>query len=388
MQAPPPPKSLRSGSDLVAAYDTMVKSANLERDPAQLELVKRLDGLAVRLNKRRLASKSSALGWLFGKNGSATAEIKGIYIWGSVGRGKSMLMDLFYNHLEVDGKRVHFNDFMVDVHERIHAHRAAYQKGETTEKDPLIPVAEAISQQAQVLCFDEFTVTDIADAMILGRLFEELFKHRVVIVATSNVAPENLYKDGLNRGLFLPFIDILRANTEVFELDARTDFRLEKLRHAPVYLSPLSQKSLMAMESAWQRLTGGQAAEPLFLEVKGRQFEVPAAVGGVARFHFSDLCEQPVGAADFLALARTFHTVFIDEVRIIQPSERNVAKRFILLIDTLYDNKIKLVVTAQASPNGIYLGSTGTEAFEFDRTASRLIEMQSLDYLSGAGEEG
>lgn len=388
MQAPPPPKSLRSGSDLVAAYDSMVKSANLERDPAQLELVKRLDGLAVRLNKRRLASKSSALGWLFGKNGSATAEIKGIYIWGSVGRGKSMLMDLFYNHLEVDGKRVHFNDFMVDVHERIHAHRAAYQKGETTEKDPLIPVAEAISQQAQVLCFDEFTVTDIADAMILGRLFEELFKHRVVIVATSNVAPENLYKDGLNRGLFLPFIDILRANTEVFELDARTDFRLEKLRHAPVYLSPLSQKSLMAMESAWQRLTGGQAAEPLFLEVKGRQFEVPAAVGGVARFHFSDLCEQPVGAADFLALARTFHTVFIDEVRIIQPSERNVAKRFILLIDTLYDNKIKLVVTAQASPNGIYLGSTGTEAFEFDRTASRLIEMQSLDYLSGAGEEG
>jgi len=247
-----------------------------------------------------------------------------------------------------------------------------------------LKVAQDIAQSVHLLCFDEFSVTDIADAMILGRLFVELFKNNVVIVTTSNVAPDSLYKDGLNRSLFLPFLEVLKANVTVFELDARTDFRLEKLNSAPVYLTPLDDNSRDGMDAAWFRLTGSIKGEPTEIELKGRILSVPQAMQGVARFSFEQLCLEAKGAADFLAISRKFHTVMIDDVKIMHQSAPNVAKRFILLIDTLYDNRIKLVLSAEASPHDLYLARSGTEAFEFNRTSSRLVEMQSEDYLGGA----
>ena len=369
---------------MIAAYDALVAAGTIESDPAQKKLVCSLDALILALENKRLASKSSSLGWLFGKGTKSKQPLKGIYIWGAVGRGKSMLMDLFFDHISFNKKkRVHFNDFMQDIHLRIHAHRQALKSGTVSEKDPIPPVARQISDQVEVLCFDEFSVTDIADAMLLGRLFSELFKNGVVVVATSNVEPEKLYTNGLNRSLFLPFIETLKSHVSIFELEARTDFRLEKLNRAPVYLSPLNAASKKAMDEAWYQLTGTVAGESSTLEVRGRQLIISETERGVARMSFEELCVKPRGVADYLAIARGFHTILIDEVPVMGLTDRNAAKRFILLIDTLYDNHIKLVVSAAANPAGLYQADSGTEAFEFERTASRLIEMQSMDYLGG-----
>jgi len=369
---------------MAAAYGALVASGAIEEDPAQLELAGLLDTLLVDLDKKHLSSKSSSLGWLFSKGRKSREPVKGYYIWGSVGRGKSMLMDQFYTLVTFPNRRrVHFNDFMVNVHERIHAQRQAFKQGKTKEKDPIPPVARALAREAELLCFDEFTVTDIADAMLLGRLFTDLFDRGVVVVATSNVAPSDLYRDGLNRSLFLPFIETLGDHVRVFELDARTDFRLEKVDHAPVYLTPLGDHTSRAMNAAWKQLTNGGKSQPQSLTVKGRTLKVSRAVDGIARFSFEELCKQPRSAADYLALVREYHTLFVDNVPVMGEEDRNAAKRFILLIDTLYDNRAQLVISAAASPNALYHGRRGTEAFEFDRTASRLIEMQSKDYLAG-----
>ena len=366
------------------AYDGLVASGAIGADPAQLALIEKLDALLHRLSDLRLSSKSSALGWLFGKKSSSVEPIRGLYIWGGVGRGKSMLMDIFFEYLPHNRKRrVHFNDFMQDTQERIHAHRESFKRGEVNSEDPIPTIGRQIAQNARVLCFDEFTVTDIADAMILGRLFDILFQEGVVVVATSNVVPGKLYQNGLNRKLFEPFIEILLRHVEVVELSARTDFRLEKLNRAEVYLQPNSTKNQRTIEKIWVEMTGGVAPRTETLELKGRQLKVDKTSAGAAWFSFAFLCEEPRSAEDYLAIARRFHTVFVVGIPVMNREHQNAAKRFILLIDTLYDTGVRIVVLADDEPDGLYLAETGTEAFEFQRTVSRLNEMQSVEYMSG-----
>ncbi len=365
-------------------YDHLVETRAIARDPAQEEIVAALDQLIDELCAKRLAKKSSALGWLFGKKRDRHAHVEGLYIHGHVGRGKTMLMDMFFELVPVRRKRrMHFNDFMAEVQDRIQKQRLARKNGETKQDDPIPPVAAALAEEAWVLCFDEFTVTDIADAMILSRLFSALFANGVVLVATSNVAPDDLYRDGLNRGLFLPFIDVLKRHVQVLDLDADRDYRLEKLNRMPVYLTPAGLAADRQMDEAWQKVTKGQAVAPATLTVKGRHVPVPLASEDAARFTFADLCEHPHGARDFLAIAAHYSTVFIDHVPVLAEGKRNEAKRFILLIDTLYDQQVRLVLSAEAPPQHLYAGKRGTEAFEFDRTVSRLMEMQSGDWLDG-----
>jgi cell division protein ZapE len=366
---------------LLDRYKHRVSRGHLERDEAQELLLVRLQRLSEDLEAYRPSRKSGALGWLFAAK--QVSPLRGLYIWGSVGRGKTMLMDLFFETAQLQRKRrVHFHAFMADVHARVHEWRQQLKRGAVKGDDPIVPIAEAISTEAWLLCFDEFTVTDIADAMILGRLFKALFQRGVVVVATSNVDPLDLYKDGLNRSLFLPFIDLIRERMEVARLDARTDFRLEKLQGAAVYHVPADAKARAALTSAFQSLTGVDKGEQFALEVLGRTLFVPQAHANVARFGFADLCEAPLGAQDYLAVAQRFHTILIDDIPIIEAARRNEAKRFIILIDALYDQHVKLIASAAAEPKGLYLGTQGREAFEFERTASRLIEMRSSAYLS------
>jgi cell division protein ZapE len=368
---------------LPAHYDALVMSGAIERDPSQEDLVRRLEALATQLAERALASKGSALGWLFGKRRAEAAPVRGLYIWGSVGRGKTMLMDMFHARVRnVSKRRAHFHVFMADVHERIHAFRQKVKSGEARDGDPIAPVARTIAAEASLLCFDEFTVTDIADAMILGRLFTALFAEGVTLVATSNVEPSRLYEGGLNRTLFLPFIAQIEERVDVLRLDARADFRLEKLAGAAVYHQPLGLRASAALDLAFRRLTGQDRGEVAALDVKGHRLVVPQAAFGVARASFADLCAQAYGAGDYLALAQRFHTLILDDVPILHQENRNEAKRFIILVDTLYENRVKLVLSADAEPHRLYLGEHGREAFEFDRTASRLIEMRGEDYLA------
>jgi cell division protein ZapE len=294
-----------------------------------------------------------------------------------------MLMDLFFAASPVVRKRrIHFHEFMADVHERVHAYRQQLKKGEVKGDDPIAPVAASIAAESWLLCFDEFHVTDIADAMILGRLFTRLFEQGVVVVATSNVAPDDLYRDGLNRELFLPFIALLRERMEVARVEARTDFRLEKLVGAPVWHVPADAAADAALDEAWLRLTGGHPGAEQELMVKGHVTRVPRAAMGVARFSFADLCGQPLGAVDYLKIAHEFHTVIIDHIPVMDFDRRNEAKRFIILIDTFYDQAVKLLASADAQPDALYQASDGFEALEFRRTASRLMEMRSQSYLA------
>jgi len=271
---------------------------------------------------------------------------------------------------------------MSEVHERIYALRQRAKPGEISGEDPIALAAAAITQETWLLCFDEFHVTDIADAMILGRLFQHLFELGVVVVATSNVAPSELYQDGLNRALFLPFIAIIEEHMEVVQLNARADFRLEKLGGAPVWYVPADGAAEAALDEAWRRLTAGHAGEPQDLLVKGRSLRVPRAAMGVARFSFHDLCQQPLAGADYLKIAREYHTIVLDHIAVMDYERRNEAKRFIILIDTIYDHAVKLVASAEAEPDALYDANEGFEAHEFKRTASRLIEMRSDAYLA------
>ena len=373
---------IQTHATVAQRYAHAVETGAIERDPAQERIVAALDRVTDEISSKRLAQKSSALGWLFAKRRETREPVRGLYIHGGVGRGKTMLMDMFFELLPARRKRrVHFNDFMADAHDRIQKHRQARKNGEVKEDDPIPPVAKAIAEQAWVLCFDEFSVTDIADAMILSRLFSALFSQGVVLVATSNVAPDDLYRDGLNRGLFEPFIGILKRHTDVLALDSPTDYRLEKLNRMPVYITPLGPEADRLMNEEWHLVTHGQPAGPTMLTVKGRQVAVPLAAGDAARFAFADLCEKPLGARDYIAIAGRFATIFVDHVPVLAEGRRNEAKRLILLIDTLYDHHIRLVVSAAAVPQALYASRHGTEAFEFERTASRLIEMQGRDWL-------
>jgi len=364
-------------------YAALVATGEIERDAAQEAIAGRLSDLNARLAEHRLARKSSALGWMFGRRESGAAQLKGVYIFGAVGRGKTMLMDLFFAASPVLRKRrTHFHEFMLEVHERVHAWRQQVKRGEVKGDDPIPPVAGALAENAWLLCFDEFHVTDIADAMILGRLFTRLFELGVVVVATSNVAPSELYRDGLNRDLFLPFIALLESRMDVVQLAARTDFRLEKLAGAPVWYVPPDEDAEVALGMAWERLTGAFEGAPRDLVIKGRTIRVPQAARGVARFTFPQLCGLPLGAADYLRIAREFHTILLDHIPVMDHARRNEAKRFIILVDTLYDHAVKLVASAEAEPDALYGATDGFEAQEFRRTASRLIEMGSQAYLA------
>jgi cell division protein ZapE len=374
---------LQPHSTVAQRYAHLVSTGEVADDPAQRKIVAALDRLIDEIRAKRLQRKSSALGWLFAKSRAAPELVTGLYVHGGVGRGKTMLMDLFFEMVPVRRKRrVHFNAFMADAHDRIQKHRLARKNGEAKEDDPIPPVARALADEAWVLCFDEFSVTDIADAMILSRLFSALFANGVVLVATSNLAPDDLYRDGLNRQLFLPFIALLKRHAGVMALDSPTDYRMEKLNRMPVYLTPLSVDADRLMDEAWEVVTRGKPDASDAVAVKGRQVVVPRAAGAAARFSFADLCDAPLGARDYLAIADKYDTIFIDRVPVLDQTRRNPAKRFILLVDTLYDRHIRLFISAEAPPQGLYQGRPGvTEAFEFDRTASRLIEMQSREWL-------
>ena len=378
---------IQTHTTVAQRYEHLVETGEISDDPAQHLVVAALDRLNDDIRAKRLARKSSALGWLFARNRQSLEAVKGLYIHGGVGSGKTMLMDLFFDTVPVRRKRrVHFNAFMADAHDRIQKHRLARKNGTAREDDPIPPVARALADEAWVLCFDEFSVTDIADAMILSRLFSALFANGVVLVATSNVAPDDLYRDGLNRQLFEGFIKILKRNAEIVGLSAESDYRLAKLSGMPVYLTPLSPETDAAMDEAWKAVTGGKPAGPETVTVKGRKVAVPMAAGGAARFNFADLCDKPLGARDYLALAERYSTFFIDHAPVLGEGKRNQAKRFILLVDTLYDCHARLFVSAEAQPDALYAGRKGTEGFEFARTASRLIEMQGRDWLEAWAE--
>ncbi|NVO12875.1 MAG: AFG1 family ATPase [Rhodoplanes sp.] len=364
-------------------YAALVAAGEIERDRAQLRIVEALGELQERLITDRIAKKSSALGWLFGgRDTKRPPFVRGLYLHGEVGRGKTMLMDLFYGTSRVERRRrAHFHEFMADVHERVHVYRRRLKAGDIPGGDPITLTAGDLADEAWLLCFDEFHVTDIADAMILGRLFTRLFALGVVVVATSNVAPGDLYKDGLNRALFLPFIGLLEEHMEVLRLDARTDYRREKLAGVPVWHTPADARADAELDDAWRRLTHGHETADHTITAKGRVLRVPRSGMGAARFSFHALCEQPLGASDYLRIAREFHTIVLDHVPVMDFPKRNEAKRFIALIDTLYDQGVKLVASAEAEPEGLYLATVGYEANEFKRTASRLIEMASESYL-------
>jgi cell division protein ZapE len=300
-----------------------------------------------------------------------------------------MLMDLFFQTTDFEPKqRVHFHAFMGQTHKRLNLWRkgdAAQRRasfGQTKGDDPIPPVAELVAREARLLCFDEFQVTDIADAMILGRLFEHLFALGVAVVATSNRPPDDLYKDGLNRQLFLPFIDMLKARLEVVPVKGPTDFRLDRLLGHEVYFTPINTQTETAFETFWRELTEGQAERGCTLEVLGRKLVLPRAVGGFLHSSFASLCGTALGAQDYLAIAEQFHTVFLEDVPTLTPARRDEARRLVNLIDALYEADAKLVVLAEAPPDALYPAGDG--AFEFERTASRLHEMRSAEYLAKA----
>ncbi|MBL8538344.1 MAG: AFG1 family ATPase [Hyphomonadaceae bacterium] len=351
----------------LAGYAERLAAGDLVADADQARAAERLEALARALEQWKP-------GGLFGKGAPSP---RGLYLWGPVGRGKSLLMDLFFQAAPVKRKRrVHFHEFMLTTHARLRAARAG-----GAGQDQLIAQAAAqVAKEAQLLCFDEVQVTDIADAMILGRLFERLFAENVVIVATSNRPPDDLYKNGLNRQLFLPFIALIKQKLDTVELAGPRDYRLERLMAAPVYYAPLGPAADESMERAWTRLTFGAHPQAMMLDVGGRALRVEREAAGVARFSFEELCARPLGAADYLEIAERFHTVLLENIPKLSPSMREEAARFRTLVDALYEAKVKLVASADAEPHALY--PAGDQSFEFERTASRLMEMRSENYLA------
>jgi cell division protein ZapE len=352
-----------------ALYRARVGSGELMPDPAQQAAAEKLQAL---WRNFRQYKRNGARGWWARLTG---APPRGLYIYGDVGRGKSMLMDMFFSSVASSRKRrVHFYAFMLEVHDRIHARRE--EKG-----DPIRPVAADIAAEASLLCFDEFHVNDIADAMILGRLFEALFDQGVVVVATSNRAPDALYEKGLQRERFLPFIELFKRKLDILELDGKRDYRMVRLSGRQVYFTPANDQSYRALERIFAELTDNASAGPAKLELRGRFVTVPRAAGGVAWFGFEQLCGQPLGPADYVALAARYRTFVVEGIPRLGSENRDRAKRFNIFIDTLYEAHGRLVASADAPPADLY--TEGDGSFEFQRTVSRLNEMQSAEYIAG-----
>ncbi|TVQ37068.1 MAG: AFG1 family ATPase [Geminicoccaceae bacterium] len=361
-----------------ARYRALLEKGEIDPDPDQARAVAELGRLQQDLaGYRPKPAKRS----LFGRRKPIEGAPQGVYLHGGVGRGKSMLMDLFHGTVTVERKRrVHFHDFMLDVHARLHARRQTHPK----EGEPLVPLADALAAEAWLLCFDEFHVTNITDAMILGRLFANLFERGVVVVATSNWAPDDLYSGGLQRQLFLPFIDLLKTRVNVLALEGQRDYRLDRLIGRQVYFSPLGPAADAALQAVFADLTDDDAGTPDEISVGGRKLVVPRQAKGVAWFHFDELCARALGAADYLSLATHYHTLILDQLPRLTPDKRNEARRFITLVDALYERGMHLVCAAEAPPERLY--PEGDGAFEFQRTVSRLMEMQSQDYVERARE--
>ncbi len=363
-----------------AEYRSLLAAAELDPDPDQERAIRELARLQGDLEGYRPPAPPKRS--LFGRRTVApAAPPPGVYLHGGVGRGKSMLMDLFHRTASVPKKRrVHFHDFMLDVHARLHERRRTHPR----EGEPLVPLAEALAAEAWLLCFDEFHVSNIADAMILGRLFDQLFERGVVVVATSNWAPDDLYAGGLQRQLFVPFIERLKRQVVVLPLEGSRDYRLDRLRGRKVYFHPLGPAADAALAEVFADLTDGDEGEAAAIAVGGRTLAVPRQAKGVAWFHFDQLCARALGAADYLSLATHYHTLLLDNVPMLTPDKRNEARRFVTLVDALYERGMHLVCAAEAPPERLY--PEGDGAFEFQRTVSRLMEMQSKDYVERARE--
>jgi|SRR5579871_568426 len=369
-------------------YRALLQSGKLKPDAQQARAAEALQSLYTALKTYR-PKPSGLLG--FFASARTSEPPKGLYIHGDVGRGKSALLDLFFTSARVQHKRrIHFNAFMTETHARIHEWRnlSPRERARRPEfvrdagDDPIAPVAKKIFSEALLLCLDEFQVTDVADAMILGRLFEKLFAYGAVIVLTSNTEADQLYEGGINRALFLPFIAMIKDRLLMVELNGPRDYRLDHMTGLNVYMTPLGAEADARMNAVWRRLTGTERGEETSLEVLERKLIVPEAANGAARFAFDALCREALGPADYLALAGNFHTIFIDHIPRLSPHEANEARRFTLLIDTLYDEKVKLVCSAGVPPQELYVEGDNADAFK--RAASRLIEMQSPEYLGSA----
>ena len=369
-------KNQSASLSVAAAYAHLLTTCELRPDPTQAAAVARLDALALQLTHR--ARPPGPFARLLGRKGPERP--RGIYLWGGVGRGKTMLMDLFHAQAAGPKRRVHHHPFMLDIHARLFALR--HQQ----TPDPLITIAHQIAREARLLCLDEFYVRDPADAMILGRLFTALIAAGVTVVTTSNRPPRDLYKDGLNRELFLPFIALVEAQLDVLPLNGPMDYRLERLGGIPTWYVPNGPAATAALAEAFFRLTDFPMEDRVHVPTAtitvegGRTLFIPKSLKGVAVFSFRRLCGQPLGAADYLALARTHHTLILVGVPILGPENRNEAARFVALVDTLYETRTKLLAAADAEPDRLY--ATGDGSFEFERTASRLAEMRSADYLA------
>ena len=366
--APHAALSLGSMTTLPDIYADLVARGDLTPDPAQEAALPEFERIRAGLHA------PARRGW-FRK---ATETPKGLYLWGGVGRGKSMLMDMFVASLEVPNRRVHFHAFMQEIHAGMHKAR---KEG---VEDALAPVASSVVEHVRLLAFDEMQISDITDAMIVGRLFEALFAAGVMVVTTSNRVPDDLYKDGLNRQLFLPFIAMVKDRMVVHELTSPTDYRQDRIAGSPVYFTPVNDETRTRIEAIWQGLTGGQAA-PHTLIVQKREVVIPGFHNGVARASFYDLCGKPLGPADYLALAGAARVLVLENVPQLGRSNFNEAKRFVTLIDALYEAGVRLICSAAAAPEFLYVEGEGS--FEFERTASRLREMQSRDWaVEGGGK--
>jgi len=366
-------------SALQAAYDARVREGSIRPDPAQAAALQPLIRLEADLEA---AQPKGGLKKLFHKPESQ----RGVYLIGPVGRGKSMLMDLFFETSNVASRRrTHFHVFMGEIHRLIDAWRkgdAAARKakfGQHKGDDPIPPIADYVAGEAKLLCFDEFQVTDIADAMILGRLFEALFARGVTLVATSNRLPDDLYKNGINRQLFLPFIDLLKTKVEVITIAGPHDYRLDRLRAAGTWFSPIDPDNERQFDALWREMLGPEEESGATVEVLGRKIHFPHATGGLLRASFASLCAVALGPNDYIAVAERFHTVFLDGLPKLGPNRREEARRLVILIDALYEARTHLIVLAEADPIKLY--PEGDGAFEFERTASRLQEMRSADWL-------